>query len=377
MPGAGAPGERLELVEHAFRTLPERYLGAPAGFDAVYQVRLGDLGRTWEVHCTEKAARVRRGATGREPDVVIGADAGTWLRLREGELSGISAFSRRLLYVRGDLDRAVAFEGLFHLPNGRPPLLRIHDVELPGRRISTLTMGEGGDVICLHGLGATKASFFDTAAALTAAGHRVHVIDLPGFGSSSKPALAPYSPRWFADTVRGRRGVRAARLSPAGAPAATGARAAAAPLRPRDRRQAVLEPVRRLRPRGPQRRRHRRRRVPADLLERRRPARVPGRGAQHLPRPPLRPRRLLPAARRAPGPVAVRLGPGRPHHPPAFSRHVARWLPSAEQLVLEGCGHVPQVEKPEQTNGALVRFFARIDALRALPAPGAPIVRAA
>jgi len=27
MPGAGAPGERLALVEHAFRTLPERYLG--------------------------------------------------------------------------------------------------------------------------------------------------------------------------------------------------------------------------------------------------------------------------------------------------------------------------------------------------------------
>ena len=33
--------------------------------------------------------------------------------------------------------------------------------------------------------------------------------------------------------------------------------------------------------------------------------------------------------------------------------------------MLEGCGHVPQVERPEQTNGLLERFFARVDALGA------------
>src|SRR5207248_8427139 len=32
--------------------------------------------------------------------------------------------------------------------------------------------------------------------------------------------------------------------------------------------------------------------------------------------------------------------------PSAFARHVARWLPSAEQVTLEVCGHVPQVERP-------------------------------
>ena len=31
--------------------------------------------------------------------------------------------------------------------------------------------------------------------------------------------------------------------------------------------------------------------------------------------------------------------------------------------MLEGCGHVPQVERPERTNGLLARFFARADAL--------------
>ena len=31
--------------------------------------------------------------------------------------------------------------------------------------------------------------------------------------------------------------------------------------------------------------------------------------------------------------------------------------------MLENCGHVPQVERPEQVNGLLERFFSRVDAL--------------
>jgi pimeloyl-ACP methyl ester carboxylesterase len=49
--------------------------------------------------------------------------------------------------------------------------------------------------------------------------------------------------------------------------------------------------------------------------------------------------------------------------PPAFERHVAQWLPSAHQIVLEGYGHVPQVERAEQTAGLLRRLFAGSDAL--------------
>ena len=49
--------------------------------------------------------------------------------------------------------------------------------------------------------------------------------------------------------------------------------------------------------------------------------------------------------------------------PERFRPHVERWLPSAEQVVLEGCGHVPQVEAPKRTNGLLERFFARVDPL--------------
>ena len=49
--------------------------------------------------------------------------------------------------------------------------------------------------------------------------------------------------------------------------------------------------------------------------------------------------------------------------PPAFARHVASWLPSAQQVTLERCGHVPQVERPDETNNLVTSFFEEIDPL--------------
>src|SRR3712207_3395914 len=97
-PGPGTvPGVPMlsKEVHEAFRTLPSRYLGAEDGFDATYHVCLADVGHTWEVRCTPLGARVRMGATRRRPDVTIGTDARTWLQLRQGELSGLEAFSQR------------------------------------------------------------------------------------------------------------------------------------------------------------------------------------------------------------------------------------------------------------------------------------------
>src|SRR4051794_32954287 len=193
---------RLAAVDAAFRSLPERYLGAQPGFEATYHIRLRDVGHSWEVRATSHGARVRKGLTRREPDVHLGTDGETWMRLRQGELSGVSAYSQRLLNVRGNLDLAVAFEGLFRLPNGRPPLLRIYDVDVDGMAVSTLTMGSGPDVLLLHGLGGTRASFFETAAALSTR-YRVHAPDLPGFGSSSKPPRGAYNAGWFAESMLG------------------------------------------------------------------------------------------------------------------------------------------------------------------------------
>ena len=137
MSQAGLAGRVAEV----FRTLPERYLGAEPGFDATYHLRIGDIGRTWEVRCTTHGARVRSGATQRRPDVTIGTDAATWLALREGRLSGVEAFSQRKLYARGDLDLAVGFEGMFRRPDGRDPLVRIHHV--PVARPADLDADDG------------------------------------------------------------------------------------------------------------------------------------------------------------------------------------------------------------------------------------------
>ena len=141
---------------------------------------------------------VRPGPPGRDApasDVNLTTDSDTWMRLRSGEFSGVDAFQRRLLSVRGNLDQAIAFEGMFRLVGGRPPLLQIHDIPVGRHRISTLTMGHGPDVLLLHGLGSTRASLFETAAALSRT-YRVHVPDLPG----SAPRA---SRRWAAITPAG------------------------------------------------------------------------------------------------------------------------------------------------------------------------------
>jgi pimeloyl-ACP methyl ester carboxylesterase len=194
--------QRSVRVKRAFAELPGRYLGAAPDFDATFQIRLGDVGRTWEVRTHGSQCEVRPSPL-RDPDVVIGTDASTWLALREGRMSGLDAFAHRRLYARGDLDLALGFEGLFRLPGGRDPLLRIAAAETAEGRISTLIAGDGPEqVICLHGLGSNKASFFETVPAL-APGCTVHALDLPGFGSSAKPARAPYTALWFAAAVRG------------------------------------------------------------------------------------------------------------------------------------------------------------------------------
>ena len=397
----------------AFESLPDRYLGAPRGFDATYHVRLGDLGHTWEVRATAHGVRVRRGATMRRPDVTIGTDSTTWLRLRQGDLSGSEAFSARRLYVRGNLDLAVGFEGLFRLPNGRAPLQRVHDVHVGRSRISTLTMGEGPDILMLHGLGATKASFFEAAAALSRS-HRVHALDLPGFGSSSKPAFAAYDAGYFADAVLGAMDAMGIERAHLVGNSLGGRVAIEVGLRRPDRVGALglLCPavafvrrdyhpiVRLLRPElGVLPHRFTRGMVAnqfwsmfadrdqvdpsvADVVVEEFQRIYGSAGARfaflssarnvYLESPFGRDGFYPRLAELVP-PALFVWGSHDKLIPAAFARQVAEWLPGAEQIVLEDCGHVPQVERSAQTNGLLQRFFARADALR----PAVPAARAA
>jgi len=389
----------LEEVDQAFRTLPERYLGAERGFDACYHVRLGDVGRTWEVRLTERHARVRSGTTRCAPDVVIGTDAATWMRLREGDLSGAEAFRRRLVYARGPLDLAVGFEGRFRLPNGRPPLLRIHRLGLPGRTVSILTMGSGTDVLLLHGLGGAKSSFFETAAGLANAGHRVHALDFPGFGASSKPLTARYTASWFAETVLeamdalcidrahlvgNSMGGRVAIEVGLTAPERVGGLGLLCPAVAFVRRGLhpvvrVLRPEFGLLPHA----------IPrsavaaqfwslfadrdaidpavADLVVDEFRETYRSAGARHA---------FLAAARHIyldepwgskgfyarlsdlEAPALFVWGSHDRLIPAGFSKIVAEWLPGAEQIVLDGCGHVPQVERSQEVNDLLAAFLA-------------------
>lgn len=391
--------KRLEAVESAFGTLPERYLGADPGFDATYHIKLTDPGHTWEVRCTTHGARVRKGATRRPPDVTICTDSATWLALRQGEMSGIDAFELRRLSVRGNLDYAVGFEGMFRLPGGRPPLLQIHDVPVGRHHISTLTMGHGPDVLLLHGLGGTRASLFATAAALSQR-HRVHAPDLPGFGSSSKPARAPYNARWYAETMLafmdaqgisqahvvgnsmgGRIAIEMGLMEPDRirslgllCPAVAWVKRGFHPL------VRLLRPEFGLLPHG-----FTRNTVASqfwslfydrDLIdpevgelmvdEFRRIYHSAGARLAFLAsarniyfEAPYGRNGFYPRLSELRPPALFIWGTHDGLIPAAFGRHVRKWLPSAEHVTIQACGHVPQVERPDETNDLLTRFFAR------------------
>ena len=392
-----AEGQRLREVDEAFASLHERYLGADPGFHASYRIELDDLGLSWAVELDEDRCRVTVSPE-RDPDAVIGTDAETWLELREGRLSGLDAFRSRRLWARGNLDLAVAFEGFFQRPQGRTPLLRIHEVKAGRARISTLTAGDGIEtVILIHGLGSNKTSFYETVSALTPQ-YTVHAIDLPGFGSSSKPLRAPYDAAWFARAVcrfMDAMGIERAHVV---GNSLGGRVAIEVGLQHPDRVQSLslLCPSMAWR-----RRRHF---VPIVKLLRPELAAIPHSFGNALVRQQFwsmfsRPERIHPtsadiaveeflrnyrsvnarvafhaAARHiyleepnGPRGFYTRLreleppsmfvwGDEDPLVPLAFSRYVGEALPDARQVVIEQCGHVPQVEHPVDAN-ALVHDF--------------------
>ena len=386
-------------MEDAFASLPQRYRGAEDGFSAHYRIELEDLGMGWGVELGADRCEVTPG-NGREADVIIGTDSATWLRLREGKLSGLDAFRSRKLWARGNLDMAIAFEGYFRLPNGRPPLLHLHEVRAGKARISTLTAGNGVEnVVLIHGLGGTKSSFYETVSGL-APRYTVHAIDLPGFGASSKSARAPYDPAWFARAVvrfLDAEGIRQAHV----VGNSLGGRIAievglAAPERVNSlslltpslawRKHRTLVPlVRLLRPELAA--------IPhtltSQLVRRQFWSMFGGPDRLHPAVADLAVEEFLagyrdPAARVAFSAAARNIyleepdgpkgfwtrlaglqppamfiwGDRDPLVPLAFSAHVSEVLPEARQIVLNGCGHVPQVEMPEDSNGLLLDFLA-------------------
>jgi pimeloyl-ACP methyl ester carboxylesterase len=132
------------------------------------------------------------------PDARLSADAATWSAIAADVRGGMDAFRRGRLRVRENLHLGI---GLLAATSGsdEPERLRFGRIDAGGCELSYLEAGEGAPLICLHGLGGTKASFMTTVSALAPAGNRVIAVDLPGFGDSAKPHSAPFNAPWFAE----------------------------------------------------------------------------------------------------------------------------------------------------------------------------------
>jgi pimeloyl-ACP methyl ester carboxylesterase len=328
-------------------------------------------------------------ANGNRPDARMSADAATWRAMAQDVRGGMEAFRRGRLKLRDDLHLGVGF---LAATSGmtEPGRLEVGRVATDVGDVALLRAGAGDPVVLLHGLGATKASFLPTVAAL-AGSFRVIALDLPGFGDSAKPLGAAYDPEFFA------RGVVAA-LDALGIERAhlvgnsMGGRVALEvgfEHPERTERLALLAPSLawlRERPWAPLLRAlppqlGALQPAPRALVETIARSMVPGGrdgwsavGVDEFLRAYLTPRgraAFYAAARNIyleePDRFWTRLKElqgdalfvwGRQDRlvPIGFARHVREALPAAEHLELP-CGHVPQLEAPRRTHAAVERFL--------------------
>jgi pimeloyl-ACP methyl ester carboxylesterase len=329
-----------------------------------------------------------------DADATLTADERTWEKIAGDVRGGMEAFRRRRLTVRRDLHLGVGFlaatSGMTE--EGR---LRFRTVATKDHRISLLEAGTGPPVIAVHGLGATKASFLATVAAL-APRFRVVAIDLPGFGDSDKPVGAPYDARYFAtavvqllDTLELERahlignslGGRVTLEVALRAPERVDRIALLAPSMAWRRRRPWAPALRLVRPELgvlP----HAPRPVVERVLDRFMPEARTGwaaAGVDEFLRSFLTPRGraafyaaarqiyleepngengFWPRLRELSVPALFVWGRRDTLVPLAFARHVTEAVPAAEHLELD-CGHVPQMELPRETHAAIERFFTR------------------
>jgi pimeloyl-ACP methyl ester carboxylesterase len=332
-------------------------------------------------------------ANGHEPDAVISADGRAWNALARDLRGGMQAFRSGRLNVRRDLHLGVGFLAATAAPDDAGGRLRFVPLATSEGEISTMQAGSGPPVLLLHGLGASKASFLPTVAAL-ADHHRAIAIDLPGFGDSVKPLRAPYHPPYFARAVGAVLDALGLERADVVGNSMGGRVAIELGLRhpERVRRMALLSPSLawlRDRPWAPLLRL-----VPPQLgalqpapralveaiVRRTIPGAADGwtaAGVDEFLRAYLTPNgraAFYAAARnvyleephgekgfwtrlpRLETPSLFVWGRHDPIVPLRFARHVREALPAARHLELN-CGHVPQLEHPQATHDAILRFL--------------------
>jgi pimeloyl-ACP methyl ester carboxylesterase len=384
-------------------SLAERFdadvMHLPGGRARVRLVVTG--GRACDAVIAGRGLRLRDASASAEPDCVLTADPATWRKIAADMRGGMDAFRAGRLQIRGSLHVGVGF---LAATNGseEPGRLEFDLVRTRGfGSISVLSAGTGPEtIVCLHGLGGTKASFLPTVSAL-ADSYRVVAIDLPGFGESDKPIGAPYDAPWFARSTFAAMDALGIERAHVAGNSMGGRVAIEAGLVDSDRTAGLLllSPALawlRSRPWAPMLR-----------------ALRPELGLiQPAPRPLVEAmvRRLVPAAnggwtaagvdeflraylsrsgRAAFYAAARNIYLDEPHGengfwtrletlqceslfvwgrkdtlvPIGFMKHVERALPKARHVELD-CGHVPQVERPRETHAAIRKFLAERSAPR-------------
>lgn len=186
----------------ALEALTERYdpelIDVPGG-RGVVRLRVEGEG-DWDARLSRSGLRLVEARDSTEPDAAITADAATWRGIADDVRGGMRAFQTGRLRMRGSLHLGVGFLAATS-GSGEPGRLAFETLRTDHGRVSILSAGRARHtLLCVHGLGGTKASFLPTVAAL-ADSYRVVAMDLPGFGESDKPIGAPYDSAWFARTV--------------------------------------------------------------------------------------------------------------------------------------------------------------------------------
>jgi len=190
----------VDEVFPALRALASRFdptvFDAPAGRARIRLV-VTDAEESWDAVVTGGMLELEDADRDKRADAVLKADTIVWRMIARDVRGGMAAFQAGRLAIRRNLHLGVGF--LAATGHDEPGRLRFKALETRLGTVSMLEAGQGSPVLLLHGLGATKAEFLPTVAALASEQHRVVAMDLPGFGDTDKPFPAPYDPPFFAE----------------------------------------------------------------------------------------------------------------------------------------------------------------------------------
>ena len=167
----------------------------PDGFDAPdgsARVRVRWNGDARDISIRGKSVRIGPPRDGRA-DTLIEADERVWRQLVDDAGAGLQAFGRGKLRMRGNLHVGVGF---LSATSGAPADRRLRFGRAAG--LAYMEAGSGDPVLMIHGLGGTKASFLPTVVAVASAGYHAIAFDQPGFGDSHKPLFAAYDAPYMA-----------------------------------------------------------------------------------------------------------------------------------------------------------------------------------